>query len=56
MSSYQTDEGILLYSMATITGRGPQVQVLFIGVDLPSSFLKRVTSLRNWFKAQLAEV
>jgi hypothetical protein len=56
MSSCQTDEGILLYSMATIQGQKPQVQILFISVDLPSSFLKRVTSLRNWFKAQLAEV
>lgn len=56
MSAYQTEEGIVLFSMATIKDREPNVQVLFINVDLPSSFLKRVTSLRNWFKAQLKEV
>jgi len=53
MSTYQTDEGLLLVASATITGRDPQVRVLGITVDLPSAFSRRTTSLAQWFIDQL---
>ena len=53
MSTYQTDEGLLLTAMATISGRSPQVKVLGITVDLPSAFTRRTTALGEWFIEQL---
>ena len=54
MDTYQMEEGILVYSMAIVTDRKPQIRILFLTVDLPSSFMRRVVSLRNWFKVQVA--
>lgn len=56
LDTYLTDEGILLSAMATIADRDPQVKVLFITVDLPSSFLRRVTALKEWLSDRLVQV
>jgi len=53
MATTQVDEGLLLVAMATIEGRDPQVKVLGISVDLPSSFTRRTTALGEWFADQL---
>jgi len=53
MSTTQVDEGLLLVAMATIEGRDPEVKVLGISVDLPSSFTRRTTALGEWFVNQL---
>ncbi len=53
MATTQVDEGLLLVAMATIEGRDPQVKVLGISVDLPSSFTRRTTALGEWFANQL---
>lgn len=53
MGTYQTDDGILLSALATITGRKPQVSVLGITVDLPSAFMRRIRALQGWFVDQL---
>ena len=56
LDTYLTEEGILLNAMAKVADRDPQVQVLFFTVDLPSSFLRRVTALKDWLADRLAEV
>ena len=56
LDTYLTEDGILLNAMATVTDREPQVKVLFITVDLPSSFLRRVTALKEWMETRLALV
>ena len=56
LDTYLTDEGILLNAMATVADRDPQVKVLFITVDLPSAFLRRVTALKEWLETRLLEV
>lgn len=56
LDTYLTKEGILLNAMAKIVDRDPQVRVLFITVDLPSAFLRRVTALKEWMEARLLQV
>ena len=56
LDTYLTDEGILLNAMATVGDRDPEVKVLFITVDLPSAFLRRVTALKEWLETGLLEV
>jgi len=56
LDTYLTEDGILLNAMATVTDREPQVKVLFITVDLPSAFLRRVTALKNWMADRLLSV
>ena len=56
LDTYLTEDGILLNAMATVVDRDPQVKVLFFTVDLPSSFLRRVTALKDWLTERLAEV
>ncbi len=51
-----TDEGILLSGMSRVRDRKPEVKILFITVDLPSAFMRRVTALKNWFAARLEQV
>ena len=45
----ETEEGFLLYTMAIAKNRDPEVKVLFITVDLPSAFMRRITALKEWF-------
>ena len=51
----ETDEGFVLYTVATVYGREPQVKVLFITVDLPSAFMRRITALKEWFEKRIME-
>ena len=44
-----TEEGIALFALATVYGRDPVVKTPITEVDLPSAFMKRITSLKNWF-------
>ena len=53
IGTYQLDDGLLVMSLATVEDKPPKVSVLGYTVDLPSSFLKRITSLQDWFVAQL---
>lgn len=46
----ETEEGFVMFTNAMVTGREPEVNVLFISVDLPSAFLRRTTALANWFQ------
>lgn len=48
-----TKDGIALFSSATVYGREPQVKTPITTVDLPSAFMKRITSLKNWFGAEI---
>ena len=49
----ETEEGFVLFTNALVSGREPQVKVLFITVDLPSAFLRRTTALANWFEERV---
>ena len=51
----ETDEGFLLYTMAIAKNRDPEVKVLFITVDLPSAFMRRITALKEWFVIRVNE-
>lgn len=51
----ETDEGFVLYTMAIVADRDPQVKVLFITVDLPSAFMRRITALKEWFTKRVNE-
>jgi hypothetical protein len=53
MATYQLDEGLLVFGLATIEDKDPQISIFGYIVDLPSSFTRRVTALQNWFEAQL---
>ncbi len=55
MSVSQLDEGLLLTAMATIIGMKPEINILGIKVDLPSSFTRRTTALGNWFKDRISQ-
>lgn len=56
MATYLLDDGLLLMALTTIEDRDPKISVLGISVDLPSSFLRRITALQGWFVGQLALV
>lgn len=53
MATYLLDDGLLLMALTTIEDREPKVSVLGISVDLPSSFLRRITALQQWFVGRL---
>ena len=50
-----TDEGVAVSGLAVIYNQNPQVKVLFVTVDLPSAFMKRIDSLKNWVCEKIAE-
>jgi len=56
MATYLLDDGLLLMALTTIEDRDPKISVLGISVDLPSSFLRRITALQQWFVGQLETV
>lgn len=56
MATYLLDEGLLLMALTTIEDREPKISVLGISVDLPSSFLRRITALQEWFVGQLETI
>lgn len=49
VDAVMTREGIALFAMATVYDREPVVKTPITDVDLPSAFMKRITSLKNWF-------
>ncbi len=49
----QAEEGFILYTMAVVEDRKPEVKVLFITVDLPSAFMRRTTALQEWFEMRV---
>lgn len=49
----EAEEGFVLFTNAMVSGREPEVKVLFITVDLPSAFLRRTTALSNWFEERV---
>jgi hypothetical protein len=51
----ETEEGFLLYTMAIAKNRETQVKILFITVDLPSAFMRRITALKEWFVIRVNE-
>ena len=50
-----TDEGVVVSGLAVVYNQKPQVKVLVVTVDLPSAFLKRIDSLKNWICVKIAE-
>lgn len=56
MGTYLLDDGLLLMALTTITDREPKISVLGISVDLPSSFLRRITALQEWFVGRLKTI
>lgn len=51
----EADEGFVLFTMAIAHDREPEVKVLFITVDLPSAFMRRITALKDWFTKRVNE-
>ena len=50
-----TEEGVMVSGLAVIYNQKPQVKVLVVTVDLPSAFMKRIDSLKNWFCEKIAD-
>lgn len=50
------EEGVIISGLAVAYNQAPQVKVLFITVDLPSAFMTRITSLKDWFIEKIASV
>ncbi len=48
-----TKEGIALFALATVYGREPVVETPITDVHLPSAFMKRIVSLKNWFVEEI---
>lgn len=44
-----TEEGVIISGLAVVYNQKPEVNVLVTTVDLPTAFLKRVASLKDWF-------
>lgn len=49
----ETEEGFVLYTMAIVKDREPEVKILFITVDLPSAFMRRITALKEWLEMRV---
>ena len=49
----EAEEGFVLYTVATVADRKPQVTILFITVDLPSAFMRRITAIKEWFTGRI---
>lgn len=50
-----TEEGVIVSGLAVIYNQEPSVRVLFTTVDLPSAFMKRICSLKDWFCGKITE-
>lgn len=48
-----TQDGFVVYSMASVKDREPEVKILFLSVDLPSAFMRRITALKDWFSKEV---
>ncbi|MCR5760522.1 MAG: hypothetical protein K6F82_00745 [Sphaerochaetaceae bacterium] len=49
VDAVMTEEGVVVYGLAVVYNQKPTVNVLVTSVDLPSAFMKRLTSLKDWF-------
>ena len=47
------DEGVIISGLSVIYNQEPQAKVLFVTVDLPSAFMKRICSLKDWFTEKI---
>ena len=52
---YLTEEGIVVFGMATICDREPEIKLLFYTIDLQSSFTRRITGMKDWFVKRVME-
>ncbi len=48
-----TEEGVIISGLAVVYNQKTEVNVLVTTVDLPTAFLKRVASLKDWFLAHI---
>ena len=48
-----TKEGIALFALSSVADRDPVVKTPIVEVDLPSAFMRRITSLRDWFVIEI---
>ena len=49
VDAVMTKEGIAIFALATVFGQESSIQTPFGSIHLPSAFMKRITSLKNWF-------
>lgn len=49
IDTYLTEEGIVVFSMATIVDKKPQIKLVVYTVDLEESFQRRINGFKNWF-------
>lgn len=50
------EEGVVISALSVIYNQKPQVKALFVTVDLPSAFMKRICSLKDWFIEKITSV
>ncbi|MGN1188885.1 MAG: DUF6675 family protein [Candidatus Ornithospirochaeta sp.] len=48
-----TKEGLALFAISSVSDREAVVKTPIVEVDLPSAFMRRITSLRDWFVAEI---
>ena len=53
VDAVMTKEGIALFALATVYGREPEVKTPITTVDLPTAFMKRIASLKDWFIGEI---
>lgn len=49
VDAVMTKEGIAIFALATVYDQKSSIQTPFGSIHLPSAFMKRITSLKNWF-------
>ena len=49
VDAVMTKEGIAVFALATVYDQESSIQTPFGSIHLPSAFMKRITSLKNWF-------
>lgn len=49
VDAVMTKEGIAIFALATVYGQESTIETPFGSIHLPSAFMKRITSLKNWF-------
>lgn len=53
IDAYLTEEGIVIYSVATIYDKEPEIKLVVYTVDLQDSFMRRITGFKDWFIASV---
>ena len=49
VDAVMTKEGIAIFALATVYDQESSIDTPFGSIHLPSAFMKRITSLKNWF-------